>query len=142
MSHLRDFDTLFSLAGKTTLVTGSSRGLGLHTATALLRAGCSLVILTARKAHGEDGLDSAVERLNHLPGVNGRAVGVAADVGTSEGVDKLAGKVKGLLEGRGLNVLVCNAGAAWGSRFEDAPPKSSVKILDLNVRGVFELVQR
>ena len=43
MSHLRDFDTLFSLAGKTALVTGSSRGLGLHTATALLRAGCSLV---------------------------------------------------------------------------------------------------
>mgnify|MGYP000925112235 CR=1 FL=1 len=142
MSHLRDFDTLFSLAGKTALVTGSSRGLGLHTATALLLAGCSLVILTARKAHGEDGLDRAVERLNRLPGVNGRAVGVAADVGTSEGVDRLAGEVKGSLEGKGLNVLVCNAGAAWGSRFEDAPPKSSVKILDLNVRGVFELVQR
>lgn len=41
-----------------------------------------------------------------------------------------------------LDILVANAGAAWGSKFEDAPDSSSIKILDLNVRGVFTMVQK
>lgn len=40
-----------------------------------------------------------------------------------------------------LDILVCNAGATWGSPFEDAPDNSSQKILDLNVRGVFNLAR-
>jgi NAD(P)-dependent dehydrogenase (short-subunit alcohol dehydrogenase family) len=44
-------------------------------------------------------------------------------------------------EGR-LDILVANAGATWGSSFEDAPDHASVKILDLNVRGVFLLAQK
>lgn len=142
MSHLANFDSLFSLQGKTALVTGGSRGLGLHMATAFLRAGCALVIVTARKRDGEQGIDQAVRKLNALPGIQGKAVGVAANVASSEDIGRLVGEVEGLLGGRGLSIVVCNAGAAWGSRFEDAPPSSSVKILDLNVRGVFELVQK
>lgn len=142
MSELRNFDTLFSLEGKTALVTGGSRGLGLHMATAFLRAGAALVIVTARKLEGEQGINQAVERLNKLPGIKGRAVGLAANVGDTEAIVKLVAQVKDLVGARGLNILVCNAGASWGSRFEDAPPHSSVKILDLNVRGIFELVQK
>lgn len=141
MSQLKNFETMFSLEGKTALVTGGSRGLGLHMATAFLRAGCSHVIITARKREGEQGIDQAVEKLNKL-GVKGKAFGIAANVASSEDIVRLVGDVKDKLEGKGLNILVCNAGAAWGSRFEDAPPSSSIKILDLNVRGVFELVQK
>ncbi|EPE06688.1 3-oxoacyl-acyl-carrier-protein reductase [Ophiostoma piceae UAMH 11346] len=142
MSELRNFETMFSLEGKTALVTGGSRGLGLHMATAFLRAGASLVIVTARKLEGEQGINQAVDRLNKLPGITGRAVGLAANVGNTEAIGELVAQVKGLVGAKGLNILVCNAGASWGSRFEDAPSLSSVKILDLNVRGIFELVQK
>ncbi|KAK0385085.1 hypothetical protein NLU13_7563 [Sarocladium strictum] len=142
MSQLQNFETIFRLDGKTALVTGGSRGLGLHMATALLRSGCSHVIITARKREGEQGIDQAVEKLNRLPGIKGRAVGIAANVGDSDAIVRLVEQVKDVVGGKGLNILVCNAGAAWGSRFEDAPPHSSVKILDLNVRGIFELVQK
>ncbi|CAG9943091.1 unnamed protein product [Clonostachys rosea f. rosea IK726] len=142
MSDLKNYDSIFSLAGKTALVTGGSRGLGLHMASAFLLSGCSLVIITARKREGPNGIDQAVEKLNALPGIRGKAVGIAANVASSEDIVRLVGEVDGLVGARGLSILVCNAGAAWGSKFEDAPPSSSVKILDLNVRGVFELTQK
>lgn len=142
MSQFTAFDSIFSLAGKTALVTGGSRGLGLHMATALLLSGCSHVIITARKRDGPQGIDQAVEKLNSLPKIKGKAVGIAANVGNSEDIARLVDEVKTALGGKGLSILVCNAGAAWGSRFEDAPPHSSAKILDLNVRGIFELVQK
>lgn len=142
MSQLRNFDTAFSLEGKTAVVTGGSRGLGLHMATAFLRSGCSHVIVTARKLEGEQGIAQAVDKLNRLPGIRGKATGIAANVADSKDIVRLVGEVKDIVGSKGLNILVCNAGAAWGSRFEDAPPSSSVKILDLNVRGVFELAQK
>ena len=40
-----------------------------------------------------------------------------------------------------LDILVANAGASWGGPFEPTPDWSSQKVLDLNVRGVFNLVR-
>ncbi|EXF78871.1 rhamnolipids biosynthesis 3-oxoacyl-(acyl-carrier-protein) reductase [Colletotrichum fioriniae PJ7] len=142
MSELKDFGSTFSLEGKTALVTGGSRGLGLHMATAFLLSGCSQVIVTARKLEGEQGINQAIDKLNCLPNTRGKAIGIAANVADSKDIVRLVGEVKDIVGEKGLNILVCNAGAAWGSKFEDAPPSSSVKILDLNVRGVFELVQK
>ncbi|KAI0121196.1 rhamnolipids biosynthesis 3-oxoacyl-reductase [Xylariales sp. AK1849] len=141
MSQLRNFESIFSLQGKTAVVTGGSRGLGLHIATAFFLSGCSLVILTARKLEGTQGIDQAVVKLNALPGIRGRAVGIAANVSDSKDIIRLVGEVQQLTGDKGLDILVCNAGAAWGSKFEDAPQSSSIKILDLNVRGIFELTQ-
>ena len=103
MSQLNNFDSLFSLQGKTALVTGGSRGLGLHMATAFLRAGASLVVITARKREGPNGIDQAVDRLNALEGIRGKAVGIAANVANSDGIVRLTGEVEGLVGAKGLH---------------------------------------
>ncbi|GKT41391.1 rhamnolipids biosynthesis 3-oxoacyl-[acyl-carrier-protein] reductase [Colletotrichum spaethianum] len=142
MSELQDFRSAFSLEGKSALVTGGSRGLGLHVATGFLLSGCSHVVITARRLDGEHGIDQAVAKLNCLSGIRGRAIGIAANVAESRDIVRLVEDVKAIVGEKGLDILLCNAGAAWGSRFEEAPPSGSIKILDLNVRGVFELAQK
>ncbi|KAF2755409.1 NAD(P)-binding protein [Pseudovirgaria hyperparasitica] len=138
MSDLSDMSKLFRLDGKVALVTGS-RGLGLHAATAFLKAGASKVILAARKAEGPQGLDQAVKRLNELPGVQGSAVGISANVATLDGIESLLKQIGEIVDR--LDILVANAGTTWGGPFEPTPDWSSQKILDLNVRGVFNLVR-
>ena len=119
--------------------TKGSRGLGLHTATAFLRAGAKKVIISARKAEGPQGIDQAVDKLNKLD-VKGSAVGIAANASNEAEIVRLVDQIQ-KTEGK-LDILVANAGATWGSKFEDAPDHSSAKILDLNVRGVFLLAQK
>ncbi|KAI4687210.1 uncharacterized protein J4E84_005582 [Alternaria hordeiaustralica] len=138
MSELRDFNRMFSLDGKVALVTGGSRGLGLHTATAFLLAGAKKVFISARKNEGEQGIDQAVEKLNKLP-VSGTAVGIAANVADTEDIERLVRKVQETDDK--LDILVCNAGATWGGPFDPTPDWSSKKVLDLNVRGVFNLAR-
>ncbi|CAN9190943.1 unnamed protein product [Alternaria alternata] len=138
MSQLKDFDRMFSLDGKVALVTGGSRGLGLHTATAFLLAGAMKVFISARKNEGEQGIDQAVEKLNKLP-VSGTAVGIAANVADTEDIERLVKKVQET--DNKLDILVCNAGATWGGPFDPTPDWSSKKVLDLNVRGVFNLAR-
>ena len=119
-----------------------SRGLGLHAATAFLLAGARTVFITSRKAGGEHGIDQAVNRLNKLAanrGLRGRAVGIPSNVALVEDIERLVEDVK-KHESR-LDILVANAGATWGGPFEPTPDWSSQKVLDLNVRGVFNLVR-
>jgi NAD(P)-dependent dehydrogenase (short-subunit alcohol dehydrogenase family) len=115
-----------------------SRGLGLHTATAFLLAGAEKVIITARKAGGEQGIDQAVEKLNKLP-VSGKAVGIAANVAQTEDIERLVKVLKTTEEK--IDILVANAGATWGGPFETSPDWATQKVLDLNVRGIFNLVR-
>ncbi|KAF2006275.1 NAD(P)-binding protein [Amniculicola lignicola CBS 123094] len=138
MSEFKGFDRMFRLDGKVALVTGGSRGLGLHTATAFLLAGAKTVIISARKNAGAEGIDQAVEKLNKL-NVSGKAVGIAANVADTDEIARLVKEVE-KLEGK-LDILVCNAGATWGGPFEPTPDWSSKKVLDLNVRGVFNLAR-
>ncbi|KAL4892202.1 hypothetical protein BDV59DRAFT_202726 [Aspergillus ambiguus] len=136
MSDLTNFPNYFNLAGKVALVTGGSRGLGLHAATAFLRAGAKTVFITARK---QKGVDEAVNELNKLPGISGRAIGIAANVADNEEIQRLVDQVKEY-EPK-LHILVANAGATWGGPFEPTPDWASQKVLDLNVRGVFNLAR-
>jgi len=115
-----------------------SRGLGLHTATAFLLAGAKKVFISARKNEGPQGIDQAVEKLNRLS-VPGCAVGIAANVADTEDITRLVEKVQATDDK--LDILVCNAGATWGGPFDLTPDWSSKKVLDLNVRGVFNLVR-
>lgn len=96
--------------------------------------------ITARKADGEGGIDQAVAKLNSLPNIQGCAVGISANVANETEILRLAEVIKND-EGK-LDILIANAGTAWGSKFEEAPDRSSMKILDLNVRGVFLVAQK
>ena len=119
-----------------------SRGLGLHAATAILLAGARTVFVTARKASGEQGIDQAVKRLNDLAtnkGLEGKAIGIPANVAQVEDIERLVKEVK-RYESK-LDILIANAGATWGGPFEPTPDWSTQKVLDLNVRGVFNLAR-
>jgi len=123
---------LFDLAGKTALVTGGSRGLGLQIAEALGEMGARLV-LCARK---EDELAAAVA---HLAAMNIEASAVAADAAQERDIARL---VDQSLERLGrIDILVNNAGASWGAPAEDHPLEAWDKVMNLNVRGVFLLTQ-
>ena len=129
----RTIQKLFDLSGRTALVTGGSRGLGLQLAHALGEAGAR-IMLTSRKA--ED-LEEAAADLQ-AAGIDARWI--AADCSREEDIRKLADQT---LERMGdIDILVNNAGAAWGAPAEDHPPEAWDKVMNLNVRGYFLLAQQ
>jgi gluconate 5-dehydrogenase len=123
---------LFDLTGRTALVTGGSRGLGLQIAEALGEMGAQLV-LSARKA---DELEQAVA---HLARMNVAASAVAADASKEGDIARLVDETLGRLGH--VDILVNNAGASWGAAAEDHPLDAWDKVMNLNVRGVFLLTQ-
>ena len=128
----RTVQQLFNLEGRTALVTGGSRGLGLQIAEALGEAGATLV-LTSRKAAD---LEEAVA---HLKGRGVVATFVAADASQPEHLHALADEaIKRLGH---VDILVNNAGASWGAPAEDHPLEAWDKVMNLNVRSIFLLSQ-
>jgi NAD(P)-dependent dehydrogenase (short-subunit alcohol dehydrogenase family) len=95
--------------------------------------------VSARKAEGEQGINQAVEKLNKLPGITGKAIGIAANAADTDDIARLVKEV--LKHEDHLDILICNAGAAWGGPFDPTPDWASKKVLDLNVRGVFNLAR-
>jgi NAD(P)-dependent dehydrogenase (short-subunit alcohol dehydrogenase family) len=102
-------------------------------------AGAQKVILVSRKAEGTQGLNQAVERLNKLPGIVGTATSIAADLSKEDEIKRVAAEIT-KSEGR-LDILIANAAATWGGPFEPTPSWASAKVLELNVRSIFTLLQ-
>ena len=125
-----DLDRLFGLRGKTALVTGGTRGIGMMIARGLLQAGASVVV-TSRKS---DAVEQAVSALSEF----GPVRGVAADLSCQEECRRLAADVAGQ---DGLDILVNNAGATWGEPLESFPAAAWDRVLDLNVKSPFWMVQ-
>ena len=129
----RSIQQLFDLRGKTALITGSSRGLGLQLARALGEAGATLM-LSSRKAHD---LEQAAAELK-ADGIDARWI--AADCAQDAEIKRLADET--LAHFGHLDILVNNAGASWGAPAEDHPVDAWDKVMNLNVRGYFLLSQR
>ncbi len=122
---------LFSLAGRTALVTGGSRGIGRMIAAGFLKAGAR-VYISARKA---DACNQTAAELASL----GSCVSLPADVSTLEGAQALADAY--MAREGALDILVNNAGAAWGESFDTFPEKGWDKVVDLNLKTPFFLTQ-
>jgi NAD(P)-dependent dehydrogenase (short-subunit alcohol dehydrogenase family) len=124
---------LFSIRGKTALVTGGSRGIGYMIASQFLDAGVARVYICARKA---EACEAAAAELRQ----RGDCVAVPCDVGTPEGVETLARAIEEREER--LHILVNNAGTAWGASIDDHPIEQVDRVLHVNVRAVFHCTQR
>ncbi|MFD2421728.1 SDR family oxidoreductase [Amycolatopsis pigmentata] len=124
-------NTLFDLTGRTAVVTGGSRGVGLMAARGLLQAGAKVVI-SSRKA---DACRQACEELSDF----GEVSAVPADLSTEDECRRLASEVA--LRHDALHILVNNAGATWGAPLAEFPASAWDKVLDLNLKSPFYLTR-
>lgn len=123
---------MFDLTGKTALITGGSRGLGLQIAEAYAAAGAN-VILTARK---QPELDEAKA---HLVAMGGAAATIACDLSD---FDSIPGVAEAAMEAFGpVDILVNNAGTSWGAPMAEHPLPAWNKVLNLNITAPFLLTQ-
>lgn len=129
-----DIQTLFSVRGKTALVTGGSRGIGEMIAAGFLANGVK-VYITSRKAAV---CDATAARLSDTYG--GECISLPADVADVAGIERLAAQL-GEREER-LNILVNNAGVSWGAPLDTFPEAGWDKVMDTNVKGVFFTIQK
>lgn len=126
-----DTTHLFSLKGRTALITGGSRGIGRMIAEGFLAQGAR-VYISARKAAA---CDQTAKELSAL----GHCVSLPADVSTVQGAHALVdaySKHEGTLD-----ILVNNAGAAWGAPYDEFPESGWDKVVDLNLKTPFFLTQ-
>jgi len=129
---MRTIKELFDLNGKTALVTGGSRGLGLQIAEALGEAGAKLVLSSRKQAD----LDEAVA---HLKSRGIEASAIAADLSQESAIEPLVAESMKRLGH--IDILINNAGATWGAPAEEYPLEAWDKVMNLNVRSIFLLSQ-
>ena len=125
---------LFSVEDKIVVVTGGSRGIGEMIAAGYLANGAK-VYITSRKA---EVCDATAERLSQTYG--GECISIPADMATLQGIEAFVSAF-GEKESC-LDVLVNNAGVAWGAPLEEFPEIGWDKVMDTNVKGVFFLTQK
>ncbi|MDQ1256862.1 MAG: hypothetical protein QG656_1462, partial [Candidatus Hydrogenedentes bacterium] len=122
----------FDLSGRVAIVTGTSRGLGQYMGRALARAGADLVI-TSRH------IESLAEFQAEIEALGRRAFPVELDVRDQSSIERMA---EAAFSHYGkIDILVNNAGATWGAPAEDYPPEAWMKVINLNVNGMFFLTQ-
>ena len=126
-----DTTQLFSLKGRSALITGGSRGIGRMIAEGFLAQGAR-VYISARKAAA---CDQTAKELSAF----GHCVSLPADVSTLEGAQALVDAYS-KHEGS-LDILVNNAGAAWGAPYDEFPESGWDKVVDLNLKTPFFLTK-
>ena len=122
---------LFSIEGKTAVVTGGTRGIGLMIARGFVQAGARVYVASRKpEVCAEVAADLSKE---------GTCFGIAADLSTQAECDRLASEVADR-EGA-LHILVNNAGANWAAPLDDFPDAAWDKVVALNVKSVFHLTR-
>ena len=102
---------LFDVSGKTALVTGGSRGIGLMIARGLVQGGARVIVSSRKSAD----VEAAAQELSAL----GDCHAIPADISTQQGAQALAAATRERFPS--LDILVNNAGAAWGAPLEEFP---------------------
>ena len=125
------FKDLFSLQGRTALVTGGSRGIGKMIAAGFVAYGAK-VYISSRKAQQCDATAAELAQ-------QGACFSLPQDISTLEGCKALAAAY--LAREQRLDILVNNAGAAWGAEFDEFPEHGWDKVMNLNVKSPFFLTQ-
>ena len=128
-------DTLFSVRGKTALVTGGATGIGRMAAEALVRAGARVLIASRKGAACE----AVAEELNAL-GASGRAEGLTGDLSSEDGIDALVTEIK--VRTQTLDILMNNSGTTWGAPLGRFPHQAWQRVMNVNVAGLFDLTQK
>ena len=125
---------LFSIKGKVALVTGGSRGIGEMIAAGFLASGAK-VYISSRKA---EVCNETADRLSNEYG--GECISLPSDLSHIEGIESLVTELSN--KESHLDILINNAGAAWGAPLDEYPEKGWDKVMDINVKGVFFLTQK
>jgi len=126
-----DINKLFSLEGRTAIVTGGSRGIGKMIVEGFLAAGCKRVYISARKV---EQIEAAVAEFGA-----DKVIGIPSDLSQVEGCEMLAVEIAKREDQ--IDILVNNAGAAWGAPFGTVQEVQWDRVMDLNVKGLFFLTQ-
>lgn len=124
-----------SLAAKTALVTGASRGIGRAIALNLGAAGAQVIVHYAR---AEKEANSVVAQIAQA---GGRAQKVSAALAAKDGPHRLAEEVRRLV-GPCLDILVANAGISLSATIEETTVEDFDKLFAVNVRAPYFLVQQ
>lgn len=125
-------DNLFSMHNKVCVVTGGSRGLGAFIAQGFLQAGAARVYITARKAQ------ACIETAKELSQY-GECIAIPCDIASADGISHLVTELN--QREKHIDVLVNNAGTAWGADFGQVPESGWDKVMDLNAKSPFFLTQ-
>ncbi|MEO1219721.1 MAG: SDR family oxidoreductase [Pseudomonadota bacterium] len=127
-----DISSVFRLDGRVALVTGGSRGIGKMFVEGLLQSGCSRVYISARKV---DQMEETIAEFGA-----DKVIGIPADLSQMDGMEKLADELKAREDK--LDILINNAGAAWGQPFLEFSEAGWHRTMDLNVKTPFFLTQK
>lgn len=124
-------DRFFGAAGKVVLVTGGSRGIGEAIAAGFVEAGAKVYICSRNV---NDCAETAV-RLSRLGFCEAISADLSSDAGRQALLETFSGKEQK------LDVLINNAGVVWAAPLADYPESGWDKVFDLNVKGLFFLIQ-
>lgn len=123
---------LFSLDGKSALVTGGGRGLGQYMAEALSEAGAKVAVCSRKK-------EACEEVAQQIEDNGGTALALACDVTNPEDVENVVAEVERSFGG--IDILVNNSGITWGAAPEEMPPEKFDQVMQVNVNGTFLMSQ-
>ena len=123
---------MFDLQGRIAVITGGSRGIGKMIAEEFVKRGVR-VYITARKA--EACQETAAELAEH-----GECIALPHDLSSAEGIGGFVADFTAREDH--LDILINNAGAAWGAEFDEFPESGWDKVMDINVKSMFFLTQQ
>lgn len=130
----------FNVKGKTAVITGGTRGLGLYCGEAFVSNGASTVVITSRKADACNEAKAHLEKLAKQEG-NGdcKIIAIPADLSKELECNKFFEETSKHITK--VDILIANAGATWGAQLGSHPIPAMQKVITLNVIGVFNCIQ-